>query len=49
MTRLKGLTARESDLTFEELQTYRIGAIDALQRKIRLKRRNKNKPGKGKK
>ena len=48
MIKLKLLTARESDLTVEELERYKIGAIDALQRKMRLKRRNK-RPGKGRK
>lgn len=49
MAKLKMVAAREVGLSSEELQVYRVGAIDALQRKIRLKRRNKNKPGKDKK
>jgi hypothetical protein len=45
MIKRKALTASKSGLSVEE---YRIGAIDALQRKIRLNRRYK-KTGKCKK
>lgn len=48
MSRLKGLTAGKGCLSDEELQSLKLGAIDAVQRKIRLKQRNK-KPGKRKK
>lgn len=45
MAKFKMVAAREVGLSFEDLEAHRVGAIDAQQRKMRLRRRNK-KPGK---